>query len=47
MKKENKIRKELEKVLLTYEKPSIYFKKLRKDNKLKILYPEINDFYSN
>ena len=43
MNKENKIRKELEKVLLTYEKPSIYFKKLRKDNKLKILYPEIND----
>ena len=43
MNKENKIRKELEKVLLTYEKPSIYFEKLRKDNKLKILYPEIND----
>ena len=37
MNKENKIRKELEKVLLTYEKPSIYFEKLRKDNKLKIL----------
>ena len=28
------IRKELEKVLMTYEKPSVYFKELKKENKL-------------
>ena len=37
------IRKELEKVLMTYEKPSVYFKELKKENKLNKEYPEIND----
>lgn len=36
-------KKELEKVLLTNEKPSIYFKKLKEDNKLKEDFPEVND----
>ena len=40
--KEN-IRQELEKVLLTYEKPSIYFEKLKENKNLKYDFPEIND----
>ena len=40
--KEN-IRQELEKVLLTYEKPSIYFEKLKENKNLKYDLPEIND----
>ena len=40
--KEN-IRQELEKILLTYEKPSIYFEKLKENKNLKYDFPEIND----
>ena len=36
-------KKELERVLLTNEKPSIYFKKLKENNKLKDDFPEVND----
>ena len=36
-------KKELEKVLLTNEKPSIYFKKLKENNKLKDDFPEVSD----
>lgn len=37
------IKKELEKVLLTNEKPSIYFKKLKENNKLEEDFPEVSD----
>lgn len=37
------IRKELEEVLLTYDKPSLYFKDLKNNNKLGEKFPEIND----
>lgn len=36
-------KKELEKVLLTNEKPSIYFKKLKENNKLEDDFPEVSD----
>lgn len=35
--------KELEKVLLTYEKPSIYFKELKERNALEVDFPEVSD----
>ena len=41
MSKNNKKRKELDDVLLTYKTPSIYFQKLKKENKLKMIYPEV------
>ncbi|WP_455538529.1 HD domain-containing protein [Terrisporobacter sp.] len=34
---------EIEKVLLTYKKPSIYFKKLKSNNTLKNEFPEVNN----
>lgn len=37
------IKKELEKVLLTNEKPSTYFKKLKENNKLEDDFPEVSD----
>ena len=40
--KEN-IRQKLEKVLLTWEKPSMYFEKLKENKSLKYDFPEIND----
>ena len=43
MNSKDNIREELEKVLLTYEKPSVYFENLKIKNKLKKLYPEIYD----
>ena len=36
-------KKELEKVLLTYEKPSIYFKELKERNTLEVDFPEVSD----
>lgn len=36
-------KKELEKVLLTNEKPSTYFKKLKENNKLEDDFPEVSD----
>ena len=35
--------KELENVLLTYEKPSVYFKELRENKNLELDFPEIYD----
>lgn len=40
--KEN-IRQKLEKILLTWEKPSMYFEKLKENKSLKYDFPEIND----
>ncbi|MCC3864476.1 MAG: HDIG domain-containing protein [Terrisporobacter othiniensis] len=43
MTKNINIQEELEEVLLTYEKPSIYFISLKEDNNLDIKFPEIGE----
>lgn len=43
MTKDIDIKNELEEVLLTYEKPSIYFENLKNNNTLNVKFPEISD----
>ncbi len=43
MTKDIDIKNELEEVLLTYEKPSIYFNNLKNNNTLGVKFPEISD----